>query len=353
MAGKILSRRDFLKLGGASLLGLLHPLSGWMQALARPASGFTDLNPDQQGRVVEGNITVYDRPSFSGKEVKMYWRDAVLPITDVTVGDENPPYNRVWYRLGEDGYAHSGSIQPVRTSLNLPVADLSPDGTWAEVTVPFTDCYWGLGNREPFAYRFYYGTTHWVNRLLQDVYGDPWYRVFDDKFKFQYYVPAPHLRILPLEELGLSSADVPQAEKRIEVRLAEQVLIAYERESPIFMARTATGAKFRDGNFTTPIGRHFTFSKRPGRHMAAGDLASNGYDLPGVPWICYITENGLAIHGTYWHNDFGKVRSHGCVNLTPQAAKWVYRWTQPVVPPHEQSVYETYGTVVDVIGEPE
>jgi lipoprotein-anchoring transpeptidase ErfK/SrfK len=126
-------------------------------------------------------------------------------------------------------------------------------------------------------------------------------------------------------------------------------VIAYERDIPVFMSKAATGAAFRDGNHYTPPGRHITFCKRPCRHMAAGDLASNGFDLPGVPWICYITENGVAFHGTYWHNDFGKQRSHGCINLPPQAARWIYRWTQPVVPPTEQQVYEDYGTTVDVI----
>jgi len=52
--------------------------------------------------------------------------------------------------------------------------------------------------------------------------------------------------------------------------------------------------------------------------MARGNLAANGYDLPGVPWNSYITEEGIAFHGTYWHNNFGKPRSHGCINLTPR-----------------------------------
>jgi lipoprotein-anchoring transpeptidase ErfK/SrfK len=84
--------------------------------------------------------------------------------------------------------------------------------------------------------------------------------------------------------------------------------------------------------------------------MAAGDRAApNSYDLPGVPWICYFTEDGISFHGTYWHNDFGKPRSHGCINLSPAAARWVYRWTYPYVPAIEQSVFETTGTIVDVI----
>jgi lipoprotein-anchoring transpeptidase ErfK/SrfK len=130
------------------------------------------------------------------------------------------------------------------------------------------------------------------------------------------------------------------------VYLPEQLLIAYEGDKPVFMTRIASGAKFSDGNYTTPIGHHITFHKRPSRHMAAGNLAYNGYDLPGVPWICYITESGIAFHGTYWHNDYGRPRSHGCINLSPQAAQWIYRWTIPVVPYSEQRAYEAYGTSV-------
>ena len=92
-----------------------------------------------------------------------------------------------------------------------------------------------------------------------------------------------------------------------------------------------------------------TFHKRPSRHMAAGNLAANGYDLPGVPWVIYFTEEGIAIHGTFWHNDFGRPRSHGCINVAPHVAKWIYRWTNPEVPVHAQSVYKSYGTVLDVI----
>ena len=80
--------------------------------------------------------------------------------------------------------------------------------------------------------------------------------------------------------------------------------------------------------------------------MAAGDIASNGFDLPGVPWVLYITKSGISFHGTYWHNDYGRPRSHGCINLTPQAAKWLYRWTLPSVEPGKQFAYEYFGTKV-------
>ena len=84
--------------------------------------------------------------------------------------------------------------------------------------------------------------------------------------------------------------------------------------------------------------------------MAAGDRAApNSYDLPGVPWVSYFTESGISFHGTFWHNDFGHPRSHGCVNLATAAARWIYRWTLPTVPAEEIFVFEEYGTGVDIL----
>jgi lipoprotein-anchoring transpeptidase ErfK/SrfK len=83
--------------------------------------------------------------------------------------------------------------------------------------------------------------------------------------------------------------------------------------------------------------------------MAAGDLAASGFDLPGVPWVQYITEGGISFHGTYWHNDFGRPRSHGCINLSSSAAKWLYRWTSPEVPLKKEFVHGGRGTKVEII----
>jgi lipoprotein-anchoring transpeptidase ErfK/SrfK len=62
--------------------------------------------------------------------------------------------------------------------------------------------------------------------------------------------------------------------------------------------------------------------------------------------VTYFHWWGTAIHGTYWHNDFGRPRSHGCVNVPNEIAKWVYRWTTPAVPPDKQFVDEKGTTVL-------
>jgi lipoprotein-anchoring transpeptidase ErfK/SrfK len=337
------SRRIYHALDKASLFDLIHGFKNAVNHLEA-------LPVNQQGRVLEPSIEVYASPSFAGNQVNTYYLDTVLSITGVTIGKSEDSFNMVWYQVGGEGFVHSGVLQPVFTVTNPVASHIPPDGTLAEVTVPFTDAHWDPGRDEPVAYRYYYATTHWVVELVQDLNGNPWYGVKDDKWEYTYYVLAQHLRIFPAEELNPISTDVPFYEKRIEVHIPQQVMIAYEYNQPVFMARIASGAIFSNGDYSTPTGRHMTFHKRASRHMARGNLAANGYDLPGVPWNSYITEEGVAFHGTYWHNNFGHPRSHGCINLTPQASKWVYLWTKPDVPPEIEGIYEKTGTTVDIIG---
>lgn len=365
IASGSLTRRSFLKLGSlglAAALGMVIPIplnktsAITMENLQEYLQGFHDtqslaksLPPDQQGRVLDPSVIVYDTPSFDGTQVNRYWHDTVLHLTGLTVGKSIDSFNMVWYKLGAEGYVHSGSIQPVFTITNPIVSHIPPEGTLGEVTVPFTDAHQDPGNDEPVAYRFYYATTYWIISIVSDSLGNQWYEVQDDKWEERYYVLAHHIRIVPAEELTPISPNVPPDRKRVEVHIPEQVMIAFEYDSPVYMARVASGAVFSNGDFSTPTGPHTIFHKRASRHMARGNLAANSYDLPGVPWNCYITEEGVAFHGTYWHNNFGKPRSHGCINLTTQASKWLYLWTKPDIPPDQEEIYEKTGTVVEII----
>jgi lipoprotein-anchoring transpeptidase ErfK/SrfK len=54
-------------------------------------------------------------------------------------------------------------------------------------------------------------------------------------------------------------------------------------------------------------------------------MSGPGYNLPNVPYTMYFYR-GYAIHGTYWHNNFGSPMSHGCVNLATPDAQWLYNW---------------------------
>ncbi len=333
------TRRDFLNLSGVGFVGLFGPR----------LSSQADLYRGQQGRVAYEKISAYTKPTFTSEKIRVHWKDSVFPITGVVLGNDDQSHNRIWYKIGAEEYAHSGGIQPVRTNVNPVSYDLPPEGILAEVTVPYSDALWTAGERYYVAYRLYYETTHWIKSVVEGTDGIPYYHILEDKWGLDYYVPAAHLRIIPKKELTLLSPDIPGIAKRIEVQTSLQTVIAYEYNKPVFTVRASTGADFSTGQYITPPGHYITNYKRPSRHMATSNLAFNGYDLPGVPWVTYITEDGIAFHGTYWHNDFGKARSHGCINLTPRASKWLYRWTLPSVPHNKQSVYSVSGTRVDVL----
>ncbi len=110
--------------------------------------------------------------------------------------------------------------------------------------------------------------------------------------------------------------------KQIIVDLSDQWLYALEGDRIIFDAPVSTG---RDG-FNTPIG-HFSIYAKVREQTMRGCAGGECWVVPHVPHAMYIV-GGVALHGTYWHNQFGTGirRSHGCINLPLKAAAWLYDW---------------------------
>ena len=339
------SRREFLRLAGAGMMAGLF--TAFIPSGNKVDAG--DTTP-RIGRVLNDAVAVYEKPTYKSKFIKMFYKDLIVSIGNITVGDDEPVHNRVWYYVNDLGYVHSGGIQPVQINLN-PVAENIPEnGLLAELTVPFTDTYKNPEQQDRVVFRIYYSAVFWVVGILKTSDGKAWYKIWDDKYKFFVYANAAHLRRVTEKELLPIAPEVPAGLKRIQVNLDEQVLIAFQDEQPVYMTRTATVARFIDGNFTTPTGRYILHRKRPTRHMADGDFAApKTYDLPGVPWVTYMTQQGAALHGTYWHNDFGQPHSHGCINVSSEAAKWLYLWTNPVVPFDQEYWEADTGTILDVV----
>lgn len=83
----------------------------------------------------------------------------------------------------------------------------------------------------------------------------------------------------------------------------------------------------------------------------SGGTTGGGYDLPGIGWTTLFVGNGVAIHSTFWHNNFGVAMSHGCVNTKPEDAQWIFRWTTPYVSydPGDITISMPGGTRVEVV----
>lgn len=346
-----LSRRDFLKLSGGALFALFGLPVG--RSWANPAGQIRQPGLERPclGRVLSQSSALLEQPSFSARQLRSLERDLVLPVTGITLGDEQPAHNRFWYELNGEGFMHAGLVQPVENRVNEVVTRVLKKGQPVQVTVPYTDAVWNFRDPSRVVFRLYYGSIFWLTAVNVDAQGQRWYYLSDDPTaSLMYYAKAEHFHAFSEDELAPISPDVPLKDKRIEVRLADQLVVAYEYNQPVFMSRAATGAVFGDKIFTTPRGDYITNYKFPARHMTHNDnLDVNAHDLPGVPWVCFITANGIAFHGTYWHNDYGRPRSHGCINLNLDAAEWIYRWTQPTVPLDERAWLVRSATRVDVM----
>jgi len=125
----------------------------------------------------------------------------------------------------------------------------------------------------------------------------------------------------------------------IDISLLQQTLVLYEGTRPVYATLVSTG---RDGlgepgkTLSTPQGLFRVYQKHVTTTMDS-DVADSEFEMRDVPWVMYF-RSGYAIHGAYWHDDFGRARSHGCVNLAPIDARYVFRWSAPEVPEHWHSV---------------
>jgi lipoprotein-anchoring transpeptidase ErfK/SrfK len=141
---------------------------------------------------------------------------------------------------------------------------------------------------------------------------------------------APRLvRLLALATLLLVAGAVvvpaapagARAQKAILVSLSRQTMWVYKGEDVVLTSLVSTGR----AGFETPTGTFQILSKLPSQTME-GVIGGEYYNVPNVPNVMYFTNEGHALHGTYWHNNFGTPMSHGCVNLPMDVAAWLYNW---------------------------
>ncbi len=116
-------------------------------------------------------------------------------------------------------------------------------------------------------------------------------------------------------------------ERWVHVDLSEQTLVAYEGDVPVFATLVSTGKE----SGMTPIGVHRVQIKHIATPMRDQPEEEEAYSIDDVPWTQYFA-GSIALHGAFWHAGFGQVRSHGCVNLSPPDARWLFGFTEPKVP---------------------
>lgn len=120
-------------------------------------------------------------------------------------------------------------------------------------------------------------------------------------------------------------AQIPAHARWMHVDLGEQVLVAMEGATPVLATLMSSG---RSPHQTTK-GVFRIYAKTV--HSTMRGPGPTGYRAEGVPWVMHFFR-GEALHGAYWHDQFGVVKSHGCLNLAPADAKWLFEWVPPELP---------------------
>lgn len=376
----ILTRREFLKVSGVGLAGLgalslnLQNTKAleWLAAPKRlpqfPASEII-------GRIVDPDISLRSTPTNDDLAVNniiaKLGADTLLEWNREVVGNVIGGLNNQRYVETPQGYIYSSVIQPTRNIPNTPIGEMPAGvpGFWAEVTVPYIDLahegsVWSPWLKDHITYNFpprlYYGQVVWIDQIRTNN-GFAEYRWNEDAghgygggaYGEFYWADGAGLKILTDADIAPISPDVDPNEKRIDVDLDYQTLSCYEGNTEVFFCRISSGLKYDAyGNpsteLATPVGNLFTHWKTFSLNMTAGSFQS-GYSTPAVPWSTMISGDGIAIHGAFWHNAFGEKRSHGCINVTPENAKWVFRWTTPYVSTQQSELrlsLPEHGTIV-------
>ena len=355
-----ISRRDFLKLAA---LGA--------GAIAFRPFAKQDLpefpQADLLGRVTVGKVDVFMLPNSNSQIMGALYEDNVVPWVRESVGIMPGRINQRWVEAPY-GFIWGGNLQPVYNQPNLAINTLPSTslglGMWVEVTVPYVDLIldnppsrapW-LQYRESIGLpaRFVYSQIVWVDQIRTDEAGKVWYRL-NEKYGSGdlFWGPAEAFRSLTSDEISPISPLVE--EKRIVVNIDYQTLSCFEGKTEVHFARISSGAQYdalgnRVDVWETPVGEFPIWRKAISLPLSGGS-ASAGWSLLAVGWVSLFVGSGVAIHSTYWHNNYGEPSSRGCVNASPEDAKWIFRWSMPKVlhVPGDVTVEMPGGTKVSVI----
>ncbi|BAY13289.1 L,D-transpeptidase [Calothrix sp. NIES-2098] len=125
------------------------------------------------------------------------------------------------------------------------------------------------------------------------------------------------------ETIAKNIETLKQSDRRwIQIDLSQQHLIAWEGKTPVYAVTISTGKK----STPTRVGTFKIQTKLKSARMRGSD-----YDVSDVPYVMYYQGN-YGIHGAYWHRRFGTPVSHGCVNVAPNHAKWLFDWASVGTP---------------------
>ncbi len=377
-----LSRRDFIKLAGLGLGAMAfnrvspYDVDYRWEIFSQPRRLPQFPGSAIIGRVTDPDVDIRNKPTNDPNQntsIGKLGADSLVEWNREVIGNVIGGLTNQRYVETPQGYVYGSVVQPTKNLPNTPVTELpNGQGFWAEVTVPYIDITHEGVVASPwlqdhitynFPPRLYYGQVVWIDQIRTNN-GFPEYRWnegasghgygYGDYGEF-FWGDGAGFKILTDADVATISPDVDPNEKTVSVNLDYQTLSCFEGGREVFFCRISSGKRYDPvtgevvDTYATPAGTLMTYWKIISKNMTAGNEGS-GYSTPAVPWCTFIASGGVAIHGAFWHNAFGERRSHGCVNVTPEDAKWIFRWTMPYVSlgvGEERRELPDHGTIVN------
>ncbi len=355
---KKVSRRDFINT--SALMAGAAIAKPWISTVVLedfPISG-------KLGRIAAGMVDIKIRPDYEAPNVGTYYEDKVIPWLREVIGPWPFRNNQRWIETPE-GYIWAPNVQRVKNLINNPVKAIpgEMEGIWVEVTVPWVDArlanpparssWWAWQASKNLPPRFYFSQVLWVDQIKKENDGTISYRI-NERYGNPgdlFWAPAEAFRPISIAEIDPINPEVENKQIVIDSTDSHQTLSCFEGNTEVYFCRISSGK--------VPNRTPLTAYGSPGFHIwrklhsiqMAGGTNQAGWMIPGIGWATFFLGSGVAIHSTFWHNNFGEPSSHGCVNVAPDDAKWIFRWANPITPYQEGdiTVSGTVGTPVKVM----
>lgn len=263
--------------------------------------------------VVTANVPVYANPGDAAPV-----RDLGAGFLYVSLSDTRPVVvgDQTWYQINKGEYVNAANLQIIKPTsfrgITLTATPDKPFGWLVYSVYPSSEAGAAPAKSAPLLLR-YTPITVFEEKKLDDLI---WYRIGEkqwvDQKKVGLIFPAPR------------PDGVGPNDKWIDVNTFEQTLTAYEGDRMVYATLVSSGLPY----WATDPGLFRVYAKVKMAKMSGRDGLPDYYFLEDVPFAMYFNRD-MALHGAYWHDKFGFKHSHGCVNLPPADAEWLYNWTTP------------------------
>ncbi len=263
---------------------------------------------------IEDNADVYPDPSLAA--APKY--NVGVGFLYVTIQDQISANGQEWFILNPGEYALAKDIRVVQTpdfhGVEINIQPVRPFGWFVQDVTPSTE---PDGEPDPNFEKLHRFTFFQVYDAEVGEDNWIWYEIGSGRWVRQTYVS--------IVDLNTPPEDVEEGEFWVEVDLYEQTFAAYEGNRMVYAGLVSSGLN----KWPTHEGLFQVFSTYYQTKMSGAEGKVDYYFIEDVPFTMYFDRrNEIALHGAYWHNRYGYKHSHGCVNMPPRDAEWVYYWSE-------------------------